>query len=111
MLQFRETSVTQKGQVTIPVEIRRAIGLSAGDTVRFDYDPESGVVTLRRAPSVVEGLYGAVNPRAGRIELSRQELEQAVADEVMKIYSWDTEFDRVAGIQRLEPGDDAEGSS
>lgn len=29
------TTVTQKGQVTIPVDIRRHLGLKAGDSVQF----------------------------------------------------------------------------
>jgi antitoxin PrlF len=31
--------VTSKGQVTIPVEVRRSLGVKAGDTLRFERRP------------------------------------------------------------------------
>ncbi len=38
----QEAKVTSKGQVTIPKEIRRALGVEEGDTVVFEAD-EAGV--------------------------------------------------------------------
>ena len=38
--------VTSKGQVTIPVEIRRLIGISRGDELIFE--EQEGVVTIRK---------------------------------------------------------------
>jgi AbrB family looped-hinge helix DNA binding protein len=34
--------ITAKGQVTIPVAVRRALDLDVGDEVIFELDPESG---------------------------------------------------------------------
>lgn len=34
--------ITAKGQVTIPVAVRRALGLEPGDDVIFEVDPGSG---------------------------------------------------------------------
>src|SRR3982751_2903017 len=42
--------LTSKGQATIPVEVRRALRLHAGDRVAFDL--KNGKVTLRRADSL-----------------------------------------------------------
>jgi antitoxin PrlF len=45
---FEETStITSKGQTTVPKSVRKALGLSEGDQIAFRVD-ESGV-TLRRA--------------------------------------------------------------
>lgn len=38
----REAKVTSKGQITIPREIRRALGVEAGDKVVFEED-ETGI--------------------------------------------------------------------
>jgi AbrB family looped-hinge helix DNA binding protein len=47
----RQATVTTKGQVTIPVEIRRALGLKReGGPVTFTFT--DGVVTLRMAQKV-----------------------------------------------------------
>ncbi len=39
-------TITSKGQITIPVEVRRQMGLIEGDQVEFHV--EAGVTTLRR---------------------------------------------------------------
>jgi len=51
-------TVTSKGQVTIPVEVRRALGLADGGPVVFSN--ENGVVTIRSAkkPTLTELLAG-----------------------------------------------------
>lgn len=41
------TRLTTKHQTTIPIEVRRALGLRAGDQVEFSV--EGGTVTLRKA--------------------------------------------------------------
>jgi AbrB family looped-hinge helix DNA binding protein len=47
--------LTTKHQTTIPVEVRRALGLRAGDRVEFSV--EGGTVTLRKAePRLSEDL-------------------------------------------------------
>ena len=49
------TRLTTKHQTTIPVEVRRVLGLQAGDQVEFRV--ESGTVTLRKAvPRLSEDL-------------------------------------------------------
>ena len=77
-----ETTVTQKGQVTIPVQIRNRLGLKAHDRVVFELDGD--VATLRRAPSRVLRAYASLRPGdKGKLWLTREEFEQAVAEEVM----------------------------
>jgi AbrB family looped-hinge helix DNA binding protein len=41
-----KSKITSKGQITLPIAIRRQLGLSEGDHVVFDVD-ETGVVKLR----------------------------------------------------------------
>ncbi len=42
--------LTSKGQATIPVEVRKALRLKAGDNVVFEM--ENGKITLRRAEAL-----------------------------------------------------------
>jgi len=78
----RETTITQKGQVTIPVDVRRALGLKAQDKVLFDV--EGDVATLRKASSKLLAGYGAIAPRKRPedLEALRREFEEGVAREV-----------------------------
>lgn len=77
-----ETRLTQKGQVTIPVEIREKLGLKPKDKVRFEVEGEA--VRLKRAVSRIDRHFGAVrasgNPLDWRQE--REAFEQGVGEEV-----------------------------
>lgn len=47
------TRITRKGQITVPAEIRAALGLKEGDRVQLSYDEHTHVVTLETPSSVV----------------------------------------------------------
>lgn len=79
-----ETTLTQKGQVTIPAEIRHRLGLKPKDRVRFEIDGEE--VKLKPAPSQLLAGFGAVAPR-NRPEdwrTIREQTEEALAEEVAR---------------------------
>lgn len=75
------TILTRKGQTTIPIEIRRALGLKEGDSVTFVLEADRAF--LRRSGSVVVRTAGACRPT--RPALSADELrevaEQAIVDD------------------------------
>jgi antitoxin PrlF len=82
-MQEYETSVTEKGQVTIPLELRRLLGLQPHDKVRFEV--EGDVVKISRAESKLLRGFGAVKPvnRPENFEKIREEFEKGVAEEVI----------------------------
>lgn len=53
--------VTSKGQVTIPLEVRRALGIQAGSDVAFELDASGArlVVDSERAAAEVTAMRGA----------------------------------------------------
>jgi len=52
-----ESTITSKGQITIPKAVREVLHLDVGDTVYFDLRPDGTVVLMaRNAP--VESLFG-----------------------------------------------------
>ena len=78
-----ETTLTEKGQVTIPLEIRRILGLRPRDRIRFEVEGE--VVKIRQASSKLLQGYGAVTPRNRPEDFQelREEFEKGVAKEVV----------------------------
>ena len=76
------STVTRKGQVTIPVEIRAAWGLEPGDKVVFARTGEQ--VTIKPASSGLLAGYGAVGPKARPEDFARvrKAAEKAIAEEV-----------------------------
>jgi AbrB family looped-hinge helix DNA binding protein len=62
------STVTSKGQVTIPKEIRRQLGIRQGSRVAFA--SKNGKVELRvlhRAPATVESGFGMLDARGKRL--------------------------------------------
>ncbi len=78
-----ETTMTTKGQVTIPAEIRAKLGLRPRDRVQFELEGDS--VRLRRAESRIERHFGAVRTPAGPLDWreEREAFEEGVAEEVI----------------------------
>ena len=68
--------VTRKGQVTIPIEIRRSLGLKRGDRVTFVQ--ENGSARLQKAPSLVEQTAGMLSKYALDHVPTDEEMNEAI---------------------------------
>ena len=44
----RSAKITTKGQITIPIEVRRLLGVREGDEVTFEASPSGVTVTAKR---------------------------------------------------------------
>lgn len=55
------TKVSQKGQVTIPKEIREKLGIHPGDEVRFEEEEDGRYVLRKSAENPFEEWRGAGN--------------------------------------------------
>ncbi|MBI4200887.1 MAG: AbrB/MazE/SpoVT family DNA-binding domain-containing protein [Chloroflexi bacterium] len=75
------TTVTQKGQVTIPGELRKALKIKPKDKVAFTL--VDGEVRLRPMTSRLLAGYGAVKPKARPEDFHRmrQEVEEEWGEE------------------------------
>lgn len=60
-----ESTITSKGQVTIPADIRRALGLSAGERVVFTR-LEDGTTVMRAKTRSLNDLKGLLKPAVGK---------------------------------------------
>jgi AbrB family looped-hinge helix DNA binding protein len=74
--------VTRKGQVTIPSEARKALGINEGDQVSFVW--EDKILKVERLQSWVDRTKGIFKHAARGLtrEQEKDAFEQAVADEV-----------------------------
>ncbi len=77
----RSTVVTRKGQITIPAEFRRQLGIDQGDRIGVVMDGHQ--VKLVPRGSVVERTRGAMKSRKPALTARalRKAAEQAFADE------------------------------
>jgi AbrB family looped-hinge helix DNA binding protein len=60
-----ESAVTSKGQITIPIEVRRAMGLKPQDRVVFTVMPD-GTTVMRAKTRSLEELAGSLKPKSKR---------------------------------------------
>ncbi len=78
------STVTQKGQVTIPAEMRRMLKIKPRDRVEFEVS--DGEIRLRRARSVVDATYGVVKPlsRPEDFRKLRQDFMDGMAEQALR---------------------------
>ena len=62
----KQAKVTSKGQVTIPREIRRRLGVRAGDKLEFEEDAQGVRVKAVRDGNVFQKYAGIGNPGIGK---------------------------------------------
>ncbi len=68
-------TVTSKGQITIPKEVREALGLETGHRVAFQLK-EDGVVEMRSENLDVMSLCGILKPKVKGVTL--EDMEKAI---------------------------------
>jgi AbrB family looped-hinge helix DNA binding protein len=64
-----KATVTSKGQITIPNEVRKALALAAGHRVSF-LVREDGVVEMRPETVDLMSLFGAIKPRVKGVSVT-----------------------------------------
>lgn len=75
-------ALTQKGQVTVPIDVRRFLGIQTGDEVEFVVN--RGRVEIQRTTQGHRSAYGVLSPRnvaATRPEGDDAELMEALLEE------------------------------
>ncbi len=84
------SSVSPKGQVTIPVEIRQRFHIETRDTVSFEVVDD--VIVVRPVTSPVDTLYRSVP--ALEHPMSWNEIEETIENEIARnVYDEDSESD------------------
>ncbi len=58
----KEAKITSKGQITVPIEVRRILGVRPGDRLRFESDSNGVHIRPVRSHSVFEKYRGIGNP-------------------------------------------------
>ena len=78
------STVTQKGQITIPHHVRKALNIKPKDRVAFEV--VNGQAWLRPIESSLLAGFGSVEPlsRPEDFRKLRREIEEEIAEEVMK---------------------------
>lgn len=73
---MRSATITSKGQVTIPVEVRTALGLRPGSRLAF-VPTDTGGYEIHLEAASVQDLKGVVAPLARPVSV--EEMDEAIA--------------------------------
>lgn len=69
-------AVTSKGQITIPIEVRKKLGLKPGDRVLFE-ESESGEIVLKPKTGSIMDLRGVFKWRGRPVSI--EEMNETIA--------------------------------
>ena len=76
--------LTTKGQITIPAEVRKEMGLSTGDRIYFIRNPETGRFEVTRKTGSVMDLAGMLKYDGPAVTI--EERNEAIADAAVARY-------------------------
>jgi AbrB family looped-hinge helix DNA binding protein len=62
----KQSKITSKGQITVPIEVRRLLGVRAGDRLLFESDSDGVRIRPVRSRSVFSKYRGIGTPGVGR---------------------------------------------
>lgn len=77
-----EATITSKGQITIPVAVRRRLGLGTGSRIRF-VPTRTGSYEIVPILRSVTSLKGAIVPPA--VPVSLEDMDRAIADTALDL--------------------------
>lgn len=78
------TTVTNKGQVTIPKAVRDSVGLKTGDKLEFVII-ESGEAFLRPVTKKVDDVFGRLH-KPGKKPVSIEEMDDSIKQKMRKAF-------------------------
>ena len=76
------SKVSANGQVTIPIEIRRILGISEGDKILFSRNSEGEIVVNNASASALSKVQRAMQGLDSKIGVKNEEDVQALIDEI-----------------------------
>ncbi|MBR1810673.1 MAG: AbrB/MazE/SpoVT family DNA-binding domain-containing protein [Clostridia bacterium] len=76
--------VSSNGQITVPVEIRRMLGLKAGDKILFFQNPDGEIVVTNASANAIIKAQATFAGVAQELGLQSDDDVQALVDETRK---------------------------
>lgn len=76
--------VSSNGQITVPVEIRRTLGLKTGDKILFFQNPDGEIVMTNASANAILKAQTAFAGVAQELGVQTEDDVQALVDEVRK---------------------------
>jgi AbrB family looped-hinge helix DNA binding protein len=76
------STISSKNQISLPAEVRRRLGVSAGQQIVFVIDETNGTIAVRPPEFTLEQTIGSVPYIPGMSDDFDREIEEAISDYV-----------------------------
>ena len=74
--------ISSNGQITVPIEIRRILGLKSGDKLLFIQNPNGEIVVSNASANAIRKAQAAFSGAAEALGVQNEDDVQALVDEV-----------------------------
>ena len=85
-MKVAQSRITAQGQVSVPAEVRRRLGLAPGSTIEWDDDGET-VVVRRAGRYTSEEIHRALFPEGLTAQRSLSDLKEGIREHVRRRYA------------------------
>jgi AbrB family looped-hinge helix DNA binding protein len=79
-------TITSKGQVTLPADVRRYLHLDTGERVEFCVNEENGTVLLIPLNKKVDDIFGILGKKRGKKAISAEDMNQGISKRLAAEY-------------------------
>ena len=80
-------TITSKGQVTLPLEVRRKLHLEVGEKIDFRVDEEAGTATVIPLNRHVEDIFGLLSrSKRSKQTVTVEEMDSAIKNKFRREY-------------------------
>ena len=87
-MKVAESKLTSQGQISVPAEIRRRLGLAPGSVI--EWDDEDGAITVRKSAKCAStDVHNALFPDGPPAVHSLDELRAGLRDEIIRRHARD----------------------
>jgi antitoxin PrlF len=73
-------TITSKGQITLPKEIRSRLNLKPGEKIDFRVDEETGMTVLIPLNKHVDEVFGMLHCRKGKKTVRTEDMDEAISE-------------------------------
>lgn len=80
------STLTSKGQITIPKEVRDRLGVHEGDRIVFQFDEQGRVILRPESRDPLGGLVGLLRHRAKERAATVEEMNEAIRARAVEKY-------------------------
>jgi AbrB family looped-hinge helix DNA binding protein len=81
------STLTSKGQITVPKEVRERLGVREGDRIVFQFDQHGQVVLRPEGRDPLGGLVGLLRHRAKDRPATVEEMNEAIRTRIAKKFA------------------------